>query len=515
MTGPANARGHGLCRIADIRAVERAALARLAPGTLMERAAQAVAAEAERLLRALPAGTEVRVLAGPGANGADALLAALRLGQAGYRTRAWSLGADLPADADSAAVHRRWRAAHGAPAALAGFAQDAGTSRALVLDGLFGIGLARPVAGAAAAALAHAARAGWPVLAVDVPSGIDADTGAIVGGPAGAASRAVATVTMIADKPGLHTGEGRAHAGRVIVAGLDAGPVAAAGVAIDADWMRGRLGRRGANTHKGSFGTVMIVGGAAGMEGAALLAGRGAQAAGAGRTIVASPETRPFDPGQPQLMSRQLVPDRPPPAAVRQAFDGVTTLVAGCGLGRSGSATAWLAAALDADCPLVLDADGLNLCAASPELARALAGRTGRGAATVLTPHPLEAGRLLGRPAADIQADRIAAACELAQRFRAVVLLKGAGTVLAGPDGDWGIVTAGGPALASAGTGDVLAGVTGALLGQHPEPFAAAGMAAWLHADAGDRWTARHPGERGLAAARLAELVTEAIDAID
>lgn len=503
-------RPSGFCTVENIRSVERDALARLPAGTLMGRAAEAVAEEADRMLRRLSANTDVIALVGPGANGADALLAALLLGRRGYRVRAHALVDAIPADPDSRDAHRRWRDAHGAPAPIAGFGYENAGTPALVIDGLFGIGLARPLEGTAAEALQRLDRLGWPLLAVDVPSGIDPDTGAIVGGPSGTAARAAATVTMIADKPGLHTGEGIARSGRVRVAGLGIEPPAPDGIAIDRDWVRPRVAPRGPNTHKGSFGTAMIVGGSPGMEGAALLAARGAQAAGAGKVIAASPAGRPFDPAQPQLMSRCLGLS---PSGVDGAFAGMTVVAIGCGLGRSTAAAGWLAAALDTELPLVLDADALNLCAADRTLAAALAAR-GAEADTVLTPHPLEAARLLGVSASEVQASRIDTARRLARELRSVVLLKGAGTVLAGPDGRWGIVRAGSPALASAGTGDVLAGVVAGMLCQNPDAFEAAGTAAWTHASAGERWAATHPMQRGLSAAALLEFVMESINEI-
>ena len=501
---------HGFCTVAAIRAVEREGLARLPPGTLMARAAEALADEADRMLRRLAKGTAVVALVGPGANGADALLAALKLGQRGYPVGAHALVATIPSDADSRAVHQHWRSVHGEPAPLAAFACDAAIAPALVIDGLFGIGLARPLDGASAEVLERLASLDWPVLAVDVPSGIDPDTGAIVGGSSGVAARASVTVTMLADKPGLHTGEGIARAGRVRVAALGIAPPEPAGLAIDREWVRGLLAPRGANTHKGSFGTAMIVGGSKGMAGAALLAARGAQAVGAGKVIVASPEARPFDPAQPQLMSRCLGLS---PSGVDGAFAGMTVVALGCGLGRSSAAADWLAAALDTAIPLVLDADALNLCADSATLAANLAAR-GREATTILTPHPLEAARLLGSSSAEVQASRIEVACRLARDLHSVVLLKGAGTVLAGPSGRWGIVLAGGPALATAGTGDVLAGVVAGMLCQNPDAFEAAGTAAWVHAAAGERWASTHPMQRGLSAAALVDQVTESINEI-
>lgn len=497
----------GFCTIARIRRVEREALARLPAGTLMARAAAAVAHEAERILRGMPPASTVIALAGPGANGADALLAALILNERGYAVQGCCLVTALPADRDARAVHERWHSVHGPPLSLAQLTAIDARQPVLVLDGLFGIGLARPLAGEALAALVQVDARGWPVLAVDVPSGIDADTGAVVGGANGSALRARATVTMIADKPGLHTGAGLAHAGRVHVATLGLHLTAADGIAIDRDWVRTRLRPRAPDTHKGSFGTAMVLGGAAGMEGAALLAARAAQAIGAGKVIVASPEVRPFDPAQPQLMSRHLGSR---PAA--SAFAGVTAMAIGCGLGLSTAAGAWLGAALESTIALVLDADALNQCARDAALAAKLEQRQAQ-ATSVLTPHPLEAARLLGTTTAAVQGNRLAAAQALATRFGCQVLLKGAGTVLASPGGRWGIVRAGGPALASAGTGDVLAGAVAGLLCQRHCGLEAAAIGAWVHGAAGDLWSARHPQQRGLSAAALSSLLTEAINA--
>lgn len=505
-------RPHILLRSEAIRRLEQAWIARLAPGELMQRAAAAVAQAAARIARDLPRATPIVALVGPGNNGGDALLAASMLAHAGFPVHALSLGTEAPEAADAAAVWQRWSAGGGTLAGLDALGPLL-AHRPLVIDGLFGIGLTRPLAGAAAQAIAAVADARCPVAAVDVPSGIDADRGCVVGGRDGVAIRALVTVTMIADKPGLHTGAVLDHAGRVEVAdlgidatdhsraapaGADSG-LAAAGTLFGAADASALLAVRARDTHKGSYGAVSAIGGATGTVGAVLLAARGAQAAGAGKVFVVSPDAPPFDAGQPQLMTR----------SIERALDGVQAACVGCGLGLDERARRTVGRALRAPIALSIDADALSLIACEPSLARALRARR---APTVLTPHPLEAARLLGRASTEVQADRLGAAHELAAGLRVVVVLKGAGTVIAAPDGQWSIVDSGSSALATAGSGDVLAGCIAALLAQGRDPAQAATLGAWLHGRAGDLWQGRHPRGIGLSAAEIPDLLVEAFD---
>ncbi|HXF46141.1 MAG TPA: NAD(P)H-hydrate dehydratase, partial [Burkholderiaceae bacterium] len=244
------------------------------------------------------------------------------------------------------------------------------------------------------------------------------------------------------------------------------------------------------DTHKGTYGTLGVLGGNVGMVGAALLAARAALRLGAGRVHVeclGAQELR-LDPQQPELMFRTL--------ATVPVLDAV---VVGCGLGADRAAHEALASALARPTALVLDADALNLVAGAATLA---AGLRERRAATVLTPHPLEAARLLGIDAADVQRDRVQAARELAARTGALAMLKGAGTVVAHSDGRAWINPTGGPALATPGSGDVLAGMIGALLAQRFDPVEATLAAVWLHGAAADRYG----GDVGLTAAEIAPL---------
>ncbi len=491
----------------SLRRLEAAALAALPPGTLMMRAAAAVAAATARLARTLTPGRPVLALIGPGNNGGDALLAAVLLRERGYACSAVALRPGPPSSGDAAGAWCTAQAA-GLPVDVPDRLAERLTAAPIVIDGLFGIGLDRPLAGEARRFCDAITRAALPVVAVDVPSGLDADAGAIVGGAAGCAMRACVTVTMIADKPGLHTGAALDHVGSLEVAalGLEAERDVFAGQAgqaigrlFDADNAAAMSRPRTRDSHKGSFGTVLAYGGARGMRGAALLAGRGAQALGAGKVFVGAPDAEPFDPGQPQLMTAHAEPDF-------SAFDAVAI---GCGLGDSVLARQRLAGALSTAPALVLDADALNLIAADPSLlaAQPVSAPT----RCVMTPHPLEASRLLGSDAAQVQADRLAAALALAQRYRMVALLKGAGSIVASPDGDWRIVGAGSPALASAGTGDVLAGMIAALLAQRYDAAEAACWAAWLHGRAGMRFEAAHGHAEGLSAAELPQWIRAAL----
>ena len=450
----------------------------------MQRAGRAAADCAQAMLPG-SAGAVVVVLAGPGNNGGDALETAANLAQAGHDVRVIHLAGGAQVAPETARALARARASS------AKFIDTLPAQCELVIDGLFGIGLARALSGAARELVQAVNRLGVAVLALDVPSGLDADTGALIGQD-GVAFNATHTITFIADKPGLHTFAGRDHAGEVVVAalGIESLPPASAGIS-DCASFAAKLAPRAHNSHKGSFGDVAIVGGAAGMGGAAVLAARGALFAGAGRVFVASLDPGPaFDSMQPELMFRSAA-----------GFDGSgSTLVLGPGMGDSAAAIRALVKALDGPSPLVLDADALNLIAASPDLQARLAGRS---ASAVMTPHPLEAARLLGVTAGVIQADRLAGAREIAARFGAVAVLKGSGSVIANADGMALINPTGNPGLATGGTGDVLAGVCGSLLAQGWPAWEAALGAVWMHGSAADWLVQQGVGPVGMTAGEL------------
>jgi hydroxyethylthiazole kinase-like uncharacterized protein yjeF len=312
--------------------------------------------------------------------------------------------------------------------------------------------------------------------------------------------RASATATFIAMKPGLLTLDGPDHCGSLSVHDLGLAerlPVGASGRLLAWDVVARSLPpvlhRACRSAHKGSFGTLGIVGGAPGMVGAAWLAGRAALHVGAGKVLVGSIATDApaIDPMAPELMLR---------AADAVLLAELTALVCGPGLGHRDDLAILVAHAIELPVPLLLDADALNLLARIPALA---ADIRSRAAATTLTPHPAEAARLLGMTTASVQSDRLAATHALAERFRASVVLKGHGSVLAHPDGAWEINGSGNVGLASGGTGDVLAGFVGALLAQGIDAADALRIGVCLHGAAADALVAQGDGPLGLTAGEL------------
>jgi hydroxyethylthiazole kinase-like uncharacterized protein yjeF len=476
-----------LLRATAIRALEEAALARREP--LMERAGLASANLARGMLKeAAHYPARVLVLAGPGNNGGDAIEAAVHLRDWGLNVAVCFAGDPGRLPPDAARAHAKWRMREGATLLRAPPPPD---DYDLVIDGLFGIGLTRPMRAPYADWIAAVNEAGTPVLALDIPSGLDADTGRVMGT---AAVRATRTLTFIADKPGLHTLSGPDHAGQIEVASLQqrfAAPgLGESGSLIAPDDFAACLRPRLLNSHKGSFGTLGVIGGSVGMTGAAFLAGRAALMLGAGKVFLGfiDPDAPAFDPLQPELMLR-------PEAAVLDM--ALTAAVVGPGMGVSPAAKKALARAIALPCPIVLDADALNLVAADPALQTAIARR---GGATLMTPHPLEASRLLGGTTARIQEDRIASAARLADLYKAIVVLKGAGSVVASPRGRWWINASGNPGMASGGMGDVLSGIAGALLAQGFPAEATMQCAVHLHGLAADEMVAEGNGPAGLTA---------------
>ena len=476
----------------------------------MERAGASVA----RLAATMTAerGGFVLILAGPGNNGGDALVAARVLHEQGIDVRVALLGAADAYHGDAAIAWSRWADADGQRWVVADpLPLIAGA--VLIVDGLFGIGFKRAPEGKAKTWIiaANAARsaARVPVLAIDVPSGVDADTGHVFDD----AIDADRTITFIADKPGLHTGDAVDHVGVVTVDPLgvdghddvrdDAASRDVGAINGPRDFAAVFAPRR-LNSHKGSNGSVAVIGGDHGMVGAALMASRMALHAGAGRVYVRllAKDAPGYDVLQPELM-------------IRESLDDVDAEVfaVGPGLGHGEAAKRTLSDAIDRARRLVIDADGLNLIAKNADLAARLAARSSKGLTeAVLTPHPLEAARLLGCDVNDVQRDRIAAALQLAERYASVALVKGAGTVVAAPNGRWLINTTGNPSLGTGGTGDVLCGLVAGLLAQHPDPLEAACAAVWLHGKAADDLVAAGVGPVGLAATELIPAIRAAIN---
>jgi ADP-dependent NAD(P)H-hydrate dehydratase / NAD(P)H-hydrate epimerase len=364
---------------------------------------------------------------------------------------------------------------------------------------------------------AAAAHSRCPLLSLDCPSGLDCETGRTLG----ACVIATHTISFLGLKPGLLTGDGPDLCGKLrndalqltpaeFEAALAGAPPGDRGETIGHDNLADALHRRRANCHKGSFGSAGIFGGAAGMLGAALLAGRAALHLGVGRTYLGllDPQAPPVDPLQPELMLR--VGSEAALQLLDPTLTQLTALAVGPGLGRSTAAHGWLGRTLTSPLPLVLDADALNLLAQDDDLKTQLAARP---APTVLTPHPAEAARLLAVSVNEVQRDRMAAAASLAAMFKAWVVLKGNGSIVAAPNGQWWINTNGNPGLATAGTGDVLTGFLVALVAQGYETGLAARAAVHLHAAAADDWAIEQGGEVGLAAAELVPLARRRFNA--
>jgi len=474
----APAAGWPLLSVAATRHLETHAAADRPPHALMQRAGLATARLA---LAVRPSARRIWVAAGPGNNGGDGLEAALHLQRTGKDVTVSLLSVGrLPPDAAAALARARDA---GVRIVSQGLPPSDWGIHDLAIDALLGIGTTRAPAGALLLAIEALNASLAPVLAVDVPSGLNADRGTRF--ESAPAVRARWTLSLLSLKPGLFTAEGRDHVGQVWfddlgVASRDAEPAARLLTDVDALWPQ-----RSHAQHKGSFGDLWVVGGAPGMAGAVLLAASAGLVGGAGRIFIVplDPSLPGCTPGRPELMHRATDVLRRADTLLEQA-----TVVAGCGGGES--IREILPALLPRAGRLVLDADALNAVATDPALQRQLALRSARGRDTVLTPHPLEAARLLGCTAADVQADRLKAASSLARLRRAVVVLKGSGTVIATADGPPWLSATGNAALASAGTGDVLAGWLGGLWAQGLEGSAAARLAVFSHGAAADEWAA-------------------------
>lgn len=504
--------------VAEMRALDRYSISTLGvPGeVLMETAGRAVADRVLAILsRRAGAQIAVGVICGAGNNGGDGFVVARHLHLLGIEVFVALIGDAARLPKDAAANLGRLRALE-IPVQGADWEISRGAGAGpVVVDALFGTGLSRPLEGAASEAVGRINRAGErgaTIISVDLPSGLDADTGQVMG----VAVRAHETVTIGLAKLGLCLEPGRSHAGRIHVARIgiaDETPDLLPGVEL---WTRAScaamLPARPAEGHKGSFGHVLLVAGSRGKTGAAHLAALGAARAGAGLVTLACPT------GVAEILEIKTTEAMTVPVSDTEdhsfAAAAIARLVSlaserdvvaiGPGVSRNPE-TAGLMRELAklVEQPLVIDADGLNAFAGESGLPSILKSRS---AATVLTPHPGEAARLLGVSSAEINRDRVSAAHRMSDATGAVVLLKGAGTVISSPDGRVAINPTGGPALSAGGTGDVLTGMLAAFIGQGLCAFDAAVLAAWVHGDAGDR-LARRTGNSGLLASELADEV--------
>ena len=457
------------------RAIEQSAAGALPAHTLMERAGLAVARLA---LAVAPHARTIWIACGPGNNGGDGFEAALHLRAWGKEPVVTWSGDPARAPADAlASLHR-------AQAVNVRFSERVPPRWDMAIDAMLGLGAARPMEGVLAEwAAAMMAAGDAPVLAVDLPSGLNGDTGT------GEALRASHTLSLLTLKPGLFTCAGRDAAGQVWFDDLGAtGPLPQ-----PTAWLAGAPppSNRSHASHKGNYGDVAVIGGAPGMGGAALLAATAALHAGAGRVFACllDPAAPSYDPSQTALMLRPL------------ASLDLRQLAVACGCGGGEAVRSVLPAVLSNARALVLDADALNAIAGDTQLQSLLRSRCRRERPTVITPHPLEAGRLLGCAASAVQADRLAAAGELLRRFGCVAVLKGSGTVTASPGQAPRINPTGNGRLATAGTGDVLAGMIAARLAAGANAFDAATQAVYAHGQLADRW----PDDQALTADDLAK----------
>ncbi|MCH8498039.1 MAG: NAD(P)H-hydrate dehydratase [Marinobacter sp.] len=468
-----------------VRALDRFVIdERGVPGfVLMQRAA---AATFRQLVRCWPGRRSVVVLCGAGNNGGDGYLVAATAQRHGFQVRCIAVAdpTNLSGDAAQAAAQaakdgvtiESW------PQAPGTLQQPLCPDDGVIVDALLGTGVGGAPRAPFDAAIARINDSGLPVLAVDVPSGLDATTGAA----SGAAVRADLTVSFIGLKLGLFTGRGPDLEGRVlfddlgVTEALAAAPVTA--IAHRSDWaaLSGLLPRRRAAAHKGEFGRLLILAGERGFGGAGLLAAEAASRSGAGLVTLAT---------RPEHISATLA--RCPSVMVRGVTHGselapllaqADAVLCGPGIGQGPWGQQLLQQALAFAGPLVLDADALNMLASRVPV---------RNERHVLTPHPGEAARLLGVKASEVEADRLAAVVALQQRFGGVVLLKGAGTLIAGDEGVPAVIAGSNPGMATGGMGDVLSGILAALLAQGLTPQLAVRMAAAVHLEAANQASER------------------------
>lgn len=477
---------------AQVRDLDARLIAAGTPGfELMQRAAHATW---RALRRRWPQAGEISVLAGAGNNAGDGYLVAELAQRAGWAVRVLAVGAPEKLQGDAAAARD---AALAAGVMVEAWGEDA-ELRGVLVDALLGTGFQGALRPPYAAAVEAVNASGRPVLAVDIPTGLCADTGAV----AEQAVCADLTVTFIGLKLGLFTGDAPDWVGELLFDDLQADPALVARQPYVALRLAGealpRLAPRARTAHKGSFGQVLVIGGDHGFGGAALLSAESALRGGAGLVSLATrPEHLAASLARlPEVMCQPTESTYQLPGLCQRA----DVLVVGPGLGQQAWGRSLLSAAAASARPQVWDADALNLLAT---------GCVELPADSLITPHPGEAARLLGVTTAAVQADRPAAALALAQKYQAVVVLKGVGSLVAAPDGRLCLCDRGHPAMAGAGLGDVLAGLLGALRAQRLEAFEAACLGVWLHASAGQRLGAQG---RGLAASDLIPTIRQLLE---
>ncbi len=478
----ATCQGRDLYTVTQVRVIEHEALTTLQI-TGFELMRRAVTAALASLRRHWPQARRIAIYCGPGNNGGDGFLFGVLARESGLQVEMLALAER--ARGDAALARSAWESVAGA--APVWDAGDALSDADVHVDALYGIGLNRAPEAAVAQLIERINASHAPVLALDVPSGLNADTGYCPG----VAIHADVTVTFVAHKRGLHTGRATDCTGALELATLGVPATLPACALIDAHTLSaGGMPPRSRYANKGDNGHVLVVGGAAGMSGAVYLTGVGALRGGAGLVSVA---THPVHAPMLNLTRPELMVHAVRDAPMLQPLLARASVVAlGPGLGSDVWGRALWQAVLATRKPLVLDADGLNLLAEKPHPF---------STPSVLTPHPGEAARLLGVSTTEVESDRFAAVRELARRYAAVVVLKGAGSLVARADGRMDVCPWGNPGMASGGMGDLLTGIIAALLAQGCTAWQAACLGVSLHARAGD--LAAQSGERGLLATDL------------
>ncbi|UTV27545.1 NAD(P)H-hydrate dehydratase [Photobacterium atrarenae] len=451
---------------------------------LMVRAGEAVFS---LLSQRYPQCRSILICCGGGNNGGDGYVVARLALECGMQVRLWQLGDANRLTGDAVRARDAWLAAGGQITSPQSQVPD---DVDMVVDALLGTGLSGRVREDCALLIAQLNRTDKPVFAVDVPSGLCADTGAVLG----TAIRAEATVTFIGLKQGLCTGQASQYCGQLYFAGLGVehtftNCTAPSAYRVDHDVVQRCLPPRGRTAHKGDHGRVLCVGGDLGMAGAIRLASEASARSGAGLTavITQSDNVLSIVTARPEIMVQGW---QDKAHEIRQRLDWADVIVLGPGLGQSDWSKALVFHFEDTDKKMVMDADGLNLLALSPDY------KNNR----IITPHPGEAARLLGWTVAAVEADRFTAVRQLQQKFGGVVVLKGAGTLIDDGRQCW-ICTAGNPGMATGGMGDVLSGIIGALAAQGLSLLEAACTGVWLHSTAADLCAC--DGERGMLASDL------------
>lgn len=493
-----------LYSVAQIREIEAAQFKSHPKTSLMQRAGEAVATLAIDLIAKHKLKKSVLVIAGTGNNGGDAWVAARALQIQKIKVCVWQIGVQKHSDAASKKAHEAYIAAKGNIASSTASALEFG----LIIDGMFGIGLSKAPTGdfrdAIRFANQHREKFGSKILAIDIPSGLSADTGVAFADTI----NADATITFLGAKPGLYTADGCDHSGKIFVDSLAVDLGESNGSLLTEHDMAELIVQRRNNSHKGTYGNVGIIGGAAGMVGAAVLAARAALHMGPGKVYAGliAADAITYDAINPEIMIRR--------AADVAEDKNITAFAIGMGAGEGKPVKALLAEILATNKPVLIDADALafvNIDNTNPSTGAANEVKMAENVRhalslknnIILTPHPGEAARLLKITTAEVQADRVKAALSIAKRASAIVVLKSAGTVIATPEGAYFINTTGNPGMASGGMGDALSGMIAAFLAQGLTPLDAAKLGVYLHGAAADCAAHHGMGPNGLTASEV------------